>query len=138
LDAKDIELIGKARRASAQAYAPYSKLKVGAAVRTSTGRIFLGCNVENASYSLTSCAERNAIFAAVAEEGPSMQLEDVAIFANAERVSPCGACRQVLAEFGANARVLFPEARDIQIMTMEQLLPTRFKLAPGPSAERQS
>lgn len=126
-----------ARRASAQAYAPYSSLKVGAAIRTSTGRIFVGCNVENASYSLTSCAERNAVFAAVADEGPTVQLSDVAIFAKADRVSPCGACRQVLAEFGANARVLFPEGTDIRIRTMQQLLPTPFSLTSSGSNEQE-
>lgn len=91
-------LLAAAREARAQAYAPYSRFAVGAALRSRSGRIFTGCNVENLSFGLTSCAERNAIFAAVA--AGERELEAIAIVADSRHpVSPCGACRQVMAEF---------------------------------------
>ena len=89
-------LIEAARQAQAHAYAPYSGFPVGAAVLTSDGRVFLGCNIENSSFGLTVCAERNAVAAAlVAGVRPTA----VAVVANGKAVAPCGACRQVLAEF---------------------------------------
>lgn len=87
-----------AEAARANAHAPYSNFQVGAALLGSDGRVFSGCNVENASYGLTVCAERNAVFAAVA--GAAKQFVAIAIVSSAqEPVMPCGACRQVLAEF---------------------------------------
>lgn len=94
-----------AKLAAQQAYAPYSNFRVGAAVRADSGEIYLGCNVENASYGLTSCAERNAIFAAVG--AGETRIEAVVIYTpTATPTSPCGACRQVIREFGANAVVV--------------------------------
>jgi cytidine deaminase len=82
-----------------QAYAPYSGFKVGAVISSTDGRLFAGCNVENLSYGLTICAERNAIFAAVA--AGVRQFDAITIVAaTREPISPCGACRQVMAEFG--------------------------------------
>jgi cytidine deaminase len=94
-------LIEAATAAHARAYAPYSRFQVGAAVLGRTGRIFGGCNVENVSYGLSSCAERNAIFGAVA--AGERQFSAVAVFTTAETLTPpCGACRQVLMEFATD------------------------------------
>ncbi len=87
-----------AREVRAKAYAPYSNFPVGAALKARSGKIFYGCNVENLSFGLTCCAERNAVFAAVA--AGEREFEAIAIVADSkEPVTPCGACRQVLAEF---------------------------------------
>lgn len=94
-------LIRKAREARKRAYAPYSKFRVGAVVRTRDGRIFGGCNVENASYGLCNCAERTALFSAIAagyKPGDFTHLAVVA--ATDDPVAPCGACRQVMLELG--------------------------------------
>jgi cytidine deaminase len=128
--ADDLALFEMAREASASAYAPYSRFRVGAAVRTLAGGVHRGCNVENASYGLTCCAERNAIFAAVAAEGPGMRLREIAVFADAHSVPPCGACRQVIAEFGPTARVIFPLGGELVVMRADELLPARFELGP--------
>jgi cytidine deaminase len=98
------ELKSAATAASKNAYCPYSRFPVGAAVLTEDGLIFSGCNVENASYGLTICAERNAVFQAVAAGSP--RLVAVAIFTPTSTPSaPCGACRQVLNEFGSTMEV---------------------------------
>jgi cytidine deaminase len=92
-------LLEEARSAREQAYAPYSRFAVGAALQTKSGRVFVGCNVENLSFGLTSCAERNAVFAAIA--AGEREFDAIAIVADSRvPVTPCGACRQVLAEFG--------------------------------------
>ncbi len=99
------ELMDAAREASARAYAPYSRFHVGAAVLADDGRVFTAANVENASYGLTSCAERNAIFAAVSAGVRSIVA--VAVHTpTTQPVSPCGACRQVIHEFGPRATVV--------------------------------
>jgi len=111
------------------AYAPYSGFKVGAALLTSSGAIFTGCNVENASYGLTNCAERTAIFSAAAFLGPKMKIRALAIV-NSRSIpfSPCGACRQVIYEFGPKATVFFPGTDGWQAMPIEELLPEGFRL----------
>jgi cytidine deaminase len=99
------ELIALAKEASAKAYCPYSKFRVGAAVQTTSGEVYTGCNVENASYGLTICAERNTIFHSVAEGKKSIAA--VVIYTPTKTPSaPCGACRQVINEFGPKARVI--------------------------------
>ena len=131
LTAADRELFEAARRAAERAHAPYSRFLVGAALLTGTGRVVTACNVENASYGLSVCAERSAVFAAVAAEGPAMRVAAVAVHATARTVPPCGACRQVIAEFGPEARVIFPLGGEPVAMSLAELLPVRFELDPG-------
>lgn len=111
------------------AYAPYSKFQVGAAVLLADGRVFTGCNVENASYGLTICAERNAIFSAVAA-GPKKPVIVAVAVVNKRGIacSPCGACRQVIAEFGPEATVWYQGADGIVCLTVRELLPDGFVL----------
>jgi len=121
-------LVRAARAAAKKAYAPYSKFRVGAALLTAQGEIFAGCNVENASYGLTNCAERTAIFSAVAHSGPKLDIRAIAVL-NAKGLpcAPCGACRQVIYEFGPDAMVYFPTADGWQEMHITALLPEGFR-----------
>jgi cytidine deaminase len=122
-------LISAAGAAMQQAYAPYSNFFVGAALLTERGNIFAGCNVENASYGLTICAERNAIFAAVAAEGPKVKIRAIAVTNKAGvACSPCGACRQVIFEFGPDATVFYRGPKEMQSATASELLPAGFRL----------
>jgi cytidine deaminase len=119
-------LIDAALKARQQAYAPYSKFPVGAAVLTEEGQVFIGCNVENASFGLTNCAERAAVFAAVA--AGHRQFAAVAV-ATEGGYSPCGACRQVLAEFSDDLPILIIDARSegrVEEVSLTELLPRRF------------
>ncbi len=101
------ELIAAAQAAANRAYCPYSKFPVGAAVLTGDGQIFSGCNVENSSYGLTICAERSAVFQAVAQCTGPITLQAVVVFTPTQTpTAPCGACRQVLNEFGPDCEVL--------------------------------
>jgi cytidine deaminase len=110
------------------AHAPYSNFHVGAAILLADGSIFSGCNVENASYGMTNCAERTAIFSAVAKLGPKIEIRAVAV-ANDHGVacSPCGACRQVIYEFGPDAVVFFEGARGPKQAHITELLPEGFR-----------
>ena len=124
------DLLRAAKSAMKNAHAPYSKFKVGAAMLTTKGEVFTGCNVENASYGLTNCAERTAIFSAVAKLGPRMRIRAIAVV-NDHGVpcSPCGACRQVIYEFGPEARVFFQSKKDgWQETAITDLLPEGFRL----------
>ncbi|MCU1310204.1 MAG: cytidine deaminase [Candidatus Angelobacter sp.] len=127
------QLIAAAHEAAKHAHAPYSNFYVGAALLTADGKIFSGCNVENASYGLTICAERNAIFAAVAASSVVPQgkivLQAIAVV-NAQNVpcSPCGACRQVIAEFGKDITVYYQGTDGIKQSTITELLPDSFSL----------
>jgi len=122
-------LIQSARDAIRHAYAPYSHFKVGAALLTATGEIFNGCNVENASYGLTNCAERTAIFRAVAERGPALKIRAIAIVNDQDApCSPCGACRQAIYEFGPDAIIIFPSASGWKEAPISELLPEGFRL----------
>jgi len=116
-----------AKEAVKKAYAPYSKFRVGAAVLTEKGGIFTGCNVENTSFSLTICAERAAIFAAVAKEGAKMKIKAIAITSEgAGFCSPCGACRQVIWEFGPKAIIIYQGHNGIVETTAARMLPEGF------------
>src|SRR5258706_15342089 len=121
-------LLAAAREAMANAYAPYSKFQVGAALITEDGAVFTGCNVENASYGLTNCAERTAIFTAVsAAAGKKLRIRALAVVNSGNiACSPCGACRQVLAEFGQEAIIWYQGADGIRQKTVHQLLPDGF------------
>jgi len=123
------KLLAAARSAFKNAHAPYSNFKVGSAILTDRGSLFSGCNVENASYGLTICAERNAIFAAVAAEGSGMRIQAVAVATERDGpCAPCGACRQVIFEFGPDALVLFRGQSGIERMAITKLLPEGFRL----------
>ncbi len=123
------ELFDRAKAAAAKAYAPYSHFHVGCALLTAQGNIFSGCNVENASYGLTICAERNAIFHAVTEEGPGMKIAALAVIALGQEFPPCGACRQVIAEFASpETAVWFLRDGKPVSMTMAELLPASFRI----------
>ena len=122
-------LLAKAKAACDNAYAPYSKFHVGAAILTTTGNVYTGVNVENASYGLTNCAERSAIFNAVTAEGPEMKLLAVAVWTDPEGpCSPCGACRQVIHEFGRNCVVYYQGNGTIDEKRASELLPAGFVL----------
>jgi cytidine deaminase len=123
------ELMEHAREAAQNAYAPYSKFRVGAALRLANGEIVTGANVENASYGLTICAERTALVRAVAEFGPEIRVAAVAVAnLNGRPSPPCGACRQMLAEFAEpDAPVRFPGADGVRTMTFSEVLPAGFE-----------
>jgi cytidine deaminase len=119
-----------AEAAAERAYAPYSKFRVGAALRLANGELVTGANVENASYGLTICAERSAVCSMIAEFGPTMRVEAVYVTnLNDAASSPCGACRQVLAEFmDADAWVIFPGESGRGMRRVRELLPFGFRL----------
>lgn len=123
------KLMRASRQAMKNAYAPFSNFKVGAAILTARGHVFVGCNVENSSYGMTNCAERTAIFSAVAKDGPDLEIVAVAV-ANAQGVpcSPCGACRQVIYEFGPRAVIFYQGAEGDKQSTISELLPEGFRL----------
>jgi cytidine deaminase len=123
------ELLQAAQAARSRAYAPYSHFRVGAAVLGKNGRIYSGCNVENASFGLTCCAERNAIFAMVAD-GETELRELLVIGDSAGFLPPCGACRQVMAEFAPPQAAVFlcDRAGNSHDATMGELLPFIFRL----------
>jgi len=123
-------LVTMAKDASANAYAPYSGYKVGAVIKTKDGKIFSGCNVENASYGATICAERVAIFKAISEK--EMHFTDIAIYCNAETLfPPCGICLQVLAEFAPNITVIYANDHQTIHTSLKELLPTQFTIPQG-------
>jgi len=126
---KKEELLAAARKAREKAYAPYSHFHVGAAVLGAGGRIYSGCNVENASFGLTCCAERNAIFAMVAA-GEREICEILVIGESEEFLPPCGACRQVIAEFATPPTVVHMCDREGQSRdsTVAELVPFIFHL----------
>jgi cytidine deaminase len=127
------ELVAQARRAAQRAYAPYSRFRVGAAVRDADGLIFSGCNVESASYGLTVCGERTAVFSAIAAGGrrpfTALALACIDAVDRGAPCVPCGACRQVIAEhLAADAPVSVDGGRTF---TVSELLPYDFRLEPS-------
>ncbi len=122
-------LLGSARKVLKNAYAPFSQFRVGAAILTAKGEVFVGCNVENSSYGMTNCAERTAIFSAIAQSGPELEILAVAV-ANERCLpcSPCGACRQVIYEFGPRAIVFFQGKNGPKQSRIGDLLPEGFRL----------
>jgi cytidine deaminase len=129
----DDDLVELARQAREAAYAPYSGFRVGAAVLARDGRVFSGCNVENASYGLCNCAERTALFSAIAAGVPAGALDRIAVIGDtAEPISPCGACRQVMLELGGEAMkvVLANLNGACKATTAGELLPGGFRFDP--------
>jgi cytidine deaminase len=125
------KLLTAAREASLRAYSPYSRFRVGAAILSAEGEIVSGCNVENASYGLTICAERNAIFRAVARGSSPLIVRAVLVYTpTPEPTAPCGACRQVINEFGPDAAIRCAcDGLETIETSLTDLLPSAF----GPS-----
>ena len=123
------ELMAAAEKARKASYSPFSRFAVGAALLTKSGRVVLGCNVENSSFGLSCCAERTAVFKAVSEG--EREFVAIAVTAGAgQGAAPCGACRQVLHEFAPNAWVYWRDARGhILKRKLTELLPSAFRLA---------
>ena len=121
----DKKLIAEAKRVREFAYCPYSKFAVGAAVLGASGEIYGGCNIENASFSVTNCAERTAIFNAISS-GEEDLLAIAVVAEGLNPVSPCGACRQVIAEFNSPHILMANLADEVKEMTLEELLPGAF------------
>ena len=131
-------LLHAARKAMKNAYAPFSKFYVGAAILTAKGHVFAGCNVENSSYGMTNCAERTAIFSAVAKDGPDLEIRAVALIASDDAslgnddfgvpCTPCGACRQVIFEFGPQAVIYYQGKKGPKQSLITELLPEGFRL----------
>ena len=121
-----IKLVKEAEKARKRAYTPYSKFKVGAAVLSVDGKIFTGCNIENASFGLAVCAERVAIFKAISEG--SAKFEAIAVIGDTDKpCSPCGACRQVISEFGEDIPLIMANLKgDLKIKKIKELLPEAF------------
>ena len=122
-------LLKAAEKSIVNSYAPYSGIRVGAAVLTEGGQVFSGANVENASYGLSLCAERAAVAAAVAGEGPGMRIRAIAVASDqAGAFAPCGACRQVIHEHGPGALVIFQGEEGLVTAPIAELLPRAFRL----------
>lgn len=126
----DDRLLSLAREAMSRSYSPYSRYPVGAALRCTDGRVFIGCNIENASFSLTNCAERTAVFKAVSEGAVSF---DTIAIAARTKAWPCGACRQVLNEFAPDIRILVTWDDHVEEKKLTELLPEGF----GPRSMHQ-
>jgi cytidine deaminase len=121
------KLIEEAKKAREMAYAPYSKFKVGAALLTKDGKVYHGCNIENAAYSLCNCAERTALFKAHSEG--DKKYESMVVVADTERpVPPCGACRQVISELCDPEMIVILTnlKNDVQEISVKELLPGAF------------
>lgn len=125
----EAELIAAAKAAREKAYVPYSRFPVGAALLTADGKLYTGCNIENASFGLTNCAERTAVFKMVSDG--IHEFTEIAVVADTDGpCSPCGACRQVLTEFGPNAKVYLTNLKgDVLRTTVAELLPGFFRSA---------
>lgn len=121
----DKHLIEMARKAKENAYSPYSKFKVGAALLTKNGKVYTGCNIENSSFGLSICAERVAIFKAISEG--EKDFEKIVIVADTdESIRPCGACRQVMSEFGDFEVVMVTKTNKVAKSSVRKLLPFSF------------
>lgn len=123
-----LALLADAHKVKENAYCRYSNFQVGAAILAKDGTVITGCNVENASYGLTMCAERTAIFKAVSMGYKPGDFEAIVIAASGDDFSPCGACRQVINEFGDNMAVIFEFGGETVITTLAAILPYNFKL----------
>ncbi len=121
----DKQLMEKALEAMGKAYAPYSKITVGAALLMKSGKIYTGCNIENASFGATNCAERTAIFKAISEG--DYDFDTIAVVGNLDHpISPCGICRQVMLEFSTDLRILLGSPDAYQAYTISEMVPHAF------------
>lgn len=122
----DHQLLARAKDAQQHAYVPYSHYRVGAALLTATGKVYSGCNIENASYGLTICAERTALFKAISEG--ERDFDAIAVVVDGQTLAaPCGACRQVLAEFAPSMRCILGNSQgEHKVTTVADLLPDGF------------
>ena len=120
------QLVNLAREARRNAYAPYSRFHVGAALLTADGKVFTGCNIENSSFGLTVCAERTAIFKAVSEG--ERQFRAIAVISvDSQCTPPCGACRQVLSDLACNIDVIMADSKNrLKVIKLKSLLPHAF------------
>ena len=122
---EDKDLIAAAKKYRENAYAPYSKFKVGAAVLTKKGNVYGGCNIENSSFPVTNCAERTAIFKAVSEG--EQEFAAIALIADTPGpCSPCGACRQVMVEFKIPRIIMANMQGEVKVVTLEEIMPYAF------------
>ena len=124
---KDNELLEIAKNAAEYSYSPYSKFRVGAALLTKSGKIYTGCNIENASYGATVCAERTAVFKALSEG--EKEFDAIAVYSpDSENCSPCGICRQVLSEFSIDMYVIYRTGENKAVKKkLPELIPDVFK-----------
>lgn len=120
-------LILEAKEAMKHAYVPYSHFMVGAALLTKSGRVYRGCNIENASFGATNCAERTAIFKAISE-GEKDFIKIAVVSSSNDYTFPCGICRQVLSEFMPDGEVIFDDGKNILVCSVSELLPHSFEL----------
>lgn len=123
----DKQLMQKAIEAKEQAYVPYSKFRVGAAVLTKSGNVYTGCNIECASYGGTNCAERTALFKAISEG--EREIDAIAVASDVEEgyTFPCGICRQVILEFGRDIRIIVGDPKgSMKLFSIEELIPNSF------------
>jgi len=124
----DRELIDKAKEALKYSYSPYSRFAVGAALLSADGQVFTGCNIENASFGATNCAERTAIFKAVSEGIKDFTAIAVAC-SGSQPAYPCGICRQVMSEFfNPDTRIIVEDGDELRTYTMTEILPESFSL----------
>lgn len=122
------DIIEKAKGAMRNAYTPYSKFNVGACVKTKDGKYFIGANIENASYGLTNCAERTALFQVYTQGYRKEDIESMAIVGEGPNlISPCGACRQVMAELiGRKIPVILSTRDEVKVTSIDELMPMSF------------
>ncbi len=120
-------LIEEAKKALAFAYVPYSHFRVGAALLTKSGKVYTGCNIENASYGATNCAERTAVFKAVSE-GETEFVKIAIVSSEPIMTYPCGICRQVMTEFMPEGELVFENGTTIEVIPMSKILPYRFEM----------
>ena len=127
LSVEQLELVAAARAVRERAYAPYSSFLVGCALRAENGELYVGCNVENASYGATICAERSAILAMIA--AGQRWLRSLAVFTDAETLAmPCGLCRQVISEFQRDALLIVVNPRRRRVLQFTEIFPEPFLL----------
>lgn len=119
-------LLEEAKRAKEYAYTPYSGFQVGAALHTKSGKIYRGCNIENAAFSATNCAERTAIFKAISEG--ETEIDAIAVVSSAQDITyPCGVCRQVMSELMPDATIYFEDAEgNVVVSSVKEVMPYMF------------